>query len=155
MIIVCCLLLTSCTHNIYDKQLDQYNRLVSELKNTHQISTDIPFDINAYFEKITDDEVTYRVIIDNPRKDIRNIKAVVVHDHKTNDIYPTSGIFESPLNLVPDVVDITNNYAKGVILVGYIDYNDNIDDFKITIKVLVQYEDSNGDSHDIYYEYHK
>lgn len=157
ILILCCLLLTSCTSNIYDEHINLYNSLVDETNsyNKSDINEYLPFDIEVYFEKVIDSEITYRVILDNPKISINNIKAIVIHNYETKDIYPTSGIFEESLNLIPNVVDLKSNNVKGVILVGYIDYAKDIESFKGTVKVLVEYNDLDGNLNKVYSEYHK
>jgi hypothetical protein len=156
ILILCCLTLTACTNN-QNHQLDLYNRLVDKVNDQNQVTDKsvLPFDIEVYFEKVIDEEITYRVIIDNPKEPIKNIKAVAVHNYKTKDIYPTSGVFEEPLNLIPNNIDLKDNNAKGIILIGYIDYTDSLDDFDGVVKVLITYDDNDGNNHEIYYEYHK
>lgn len=157
LLIGCCLLLTSCTDNIYEEQAHLYNSFIDETEgySENDITTDIPFDIEVFFEKMIDEEITYRVIIDNASEEITNIKAIAIHNHETKDIYPTSGIFEQSLNLVPGVVNLKNNNAEGIILIGYIDYDGDIDSFKGVVKVLIEYNDSDGKLKKVYYEYHK
>ena len=152
IIILSCLMLASCTNN---KQLDTYNRFISEMDDYNQSSINIPMDINIYFEKLTDYEISYRVIIDNPKEDIKNIKAIAIHNKTTDDIYPTSGIFEIPLSLIPDDINLEDNKVKGIILIGYIDYIGDIEDFKATVKVMIEYNDISNSLEKIYYQYQK
>lgn len=157
ILIICCLIISGCTSDIKDDQVKMYNRLVDKI-NTYElndVTSNIPFNINIYFEKIIDEEITYRVIIDDPKENINKIKAIAIHNYETDNIYPTTDIFEEPLNLIPNIIDLKNNNAKGIILVGYIDYVDDIKTFKGIIKLLVEYEDINGNLKEIYYEYHK
>lgn len=155
ILFLCCLLLISCTNSKYDKQIEEYNRFLIDAKEKQNISNDLPFDIKVYCEQIIDDEITYRIIIDNPKEEINNIKAIAVHNIKTEDIYPTSGIFEDPLNLIPNDVNLDKNNAKGIILIGYIDYEGKLEDFKVNINVLIEYVNSNDELIKTYYEYHK
>ena len=94
-----------------------------------------------YTEKIIDNEITYRVIIDNPKEDIKNIEAIIIHDKYTEDIFPSTGIFDDKLNLIPETIDKDKNYVKGIILTGYIPFKGDINDLNATFKVLVKYTD--------------
>ena len=105
------------------------------------MSSNIPFDIEVYTEKIIDNEITYRVIIDNPKEDIKNIEAIIIHDKYTEDIFPSTGIFDDKLNLIPETIDKDKNYVKGIILTGYIPFKADINDLNATFKVLVKYTD--------------
>ena len=106
---------------------------------------------NEAVDKIIETEVMYRVIIDNPKVSLRNIEALVIHDKHTEDIFPSSGIFETKLNLIPGVINKNSNYVEGIILAGYIPFEDDIKNLNATFKVLFKYEDDNGESHTIIY----
>lgn len=154
ILFLCCLLIAGCTNN--NEQLELYNRLLLQADEYEKTDNEtLPVDIEVYCEQIIDGEITYRVIIDNPKEAITNIKAIAIHNHETKDVYPTSGIFETPLNLIPNNIDLDKNNAKGIILVGYIETDINIEKFKISIKVMIEYENANGESKQIYYEYQK
>lgn len=145
VLLICCLLITGCNNTQYDEQIKTYNRLINETKElkANDVSKSLAFDIEVYFEKITNDEITYRIIIDNPKEEMLNIKAIAIHNYPTKDIFPTTGLFEEPLNLIPNNIDLKKNNAKGVILIGYIKYNKKVETFKGTIKVLIEYSNKN------------
>jgi len=133
IIVLLVLLATGCTS--VDKDVVVYNDLILELNKVEQSSSNIPFDIEVVYEQLTSNEIRYQVIIDNPAKKINNIQAIVIHNKETQDIFPTSGIFDSKLNLLKDEIDVSKNNVKGILLVGYIkgSYND------VRFKVLVSY----------------
>ncbi|HHT38479.1 MAG TPA: hypothetical protein GXZ95_03575 [Mollicutes bacterium] len=155
VVIILCLFLTGCGDIIIDKQVSEYNAFVDSAKNYTGHTDYIPFDITVNFEQILDDEITYRVIIDNPKTKVMNIKAIAIHDYQTEDIYPTTGIFEEPLHLVPNTINLEDNYVKGLILTGYIDFEEEFDAFDAKIKVLIKYVDEKGNNKEVYYEYEK
>lgn len=143
-IILMVLILTSCTSS--KKSLEKkYSNYIKELKSVTKTSDDIPFDIEVSFDKLTDNEVRYQVIIDNSKEDIYSIEALAIHNKKTDDIFPSIGIFDDKENL------LVNKKPSGIILVGYIDYEKDIEDFKCEIKVLIKYKDSNKKSHKVHY----
>lgn len=157
ILIICLLFITGCNQNNNQEQINLYSSFIKETKQyeSKNVNKNLPFDINVYLEKVIDEEITYRVIIDNPKEKIKNIKAIAIHNYETKDIYPTSGIFEEPLNLIPNVVDLSNNNAKGVILIGYIDYADKLEKFDGIIKILIKYTNHKGNTEKVYYEYQK
>jgi len=128
-----------------------YNNYVKLLKQEEKMSTNLPFDLEVYVDKIIETEVMYRVIIDNPKVSLRNIEALVIHDKYTEDIYPSSGIFESKLNLIPGVINEKSNYVEGIILAGYIPFEEDAKYLDATFKLLFKYEDDEGKSHTIVY----
>lgn len=149
-IIILVFLLCACSKNVTPEELT-YNNYVNELKQEDKSTDSLPFDIEVYVDKIIETEVMYRIIIDNPKVSLRNIEALVIHDRYTEDVYPSSGIFESKLNLIPGVINVSSNYVEGIILVGYIPYEDDVKDLNATFKLLFKYEDDEGKVHTIVY----
>lgn len=123
--------------NNVEKQKDEYLDYVQKLKKVDKDSEDLPFSIEIQYDKV-DDEVRYQVIIDNPVQDIKNIKALAIHNMHTDDIFPSIGIFDDKVDLLKD------KSPSGVILVGYIPYEGEIEDLNCQIKVLVEYEIDNN-----------
>ena len=118
ILLVLCILLAGCSKpTIYDTY-------VKNLKENNNISTDIPFDIEFYIDNVNENRIIYQVIIDNPQIETDNVTALVIHDGKTNDIFPSVGIVDEPINL---------NIDKGIILLGYIDQTSDIN-FKVLIE---------------------
>lgn len=119
ILVVLCLLLVGCSNqNLYDEY-------VENLKSNNNISSSIPFDIEFYIDDVNENRLIYQVIIDNAEIDADEVLALVIHDGKTNDIFPSVGIVDEKVNL---------NVEKGIILLGYIDQVSDIN-FKVLIEV--------------------
>ncbi len=117
-----------------EKNKNTYIKYVQKLKKVEESSLDIPFDINVTYDKLDDEELRYQIVIDNPTKDIKNVKAVAVHNKQTDDVFPSIGIFD-------ETVDLTiESESKGIILVGYIPYEGDLEKFKCEMKVIISYE---------------
>ena len=148
IILLSIFILTGCNNeNAKDKE---YHSYVNILKESTEFESELPFDISIYLKKLNDDEVTYKVIIDNPKKELKYIEAIIIHDNKTNDIYPSIGIYDDKVSLIPNKVDKDNNIVKGIILTGYIPYSDDINNLKVSFKLLFKYTDSEGEHTIIY-----
>lgn len=128
-----------------------YNNYVNDLKKENTFDNNLPFDLGVYVDKIIETEVMYRIIIDKPKVSLRNIEALVIHDKYTEDIYPSSGIFEEKLSLIPGVINKSSNYVEGIILAGYIPYEGEEKDLNATFKILFKYEDDEGNKHKVIY----
>ena len=144
------LLLTACSKNLTKEEI-LYNDYVTELKQSTKYENNLPFDLEIYIDKIIETEVMYRVIIDNPKVSLRNIEALVIHDKHTEDIFPSSGIFEDKLSLIPGVINKNSNYVEGIILAGYIPYEDELKSLNANFKLLFKYEDDEGNINTIIY----
>lgn len=120
-LVLLCFLLVGCSNSVYDNY-------VKELKNSEP-SSEIPFDIEFNIDNVNENRIIYQVIIDNPKVDASSVKALVIHDAKTEDIFPSVGIVDETINL---------NEQKGIILMGYINKTEDIN-FKVLIETDQRY----------------
>lgn len=142
--------MTGCSKTLTKEEIT-YNEYVMNLKKSAVHNSDLPFDLKIYVDKIIETEVMYRVIIDNPKIALRNIEALIIHDKYTEDIFPSSGIFESKLSLIPGVINKKSNYVEGIILAGYIPFEGEVKNLNANFKVLFNYEDDEGNRNTIIY----
>ena len=126
-----------------EKEKEKYLKYVKKLKSITKSDEDLPFTVEVLYEKI-ESEVRYQVIIDNPTKEIKDIVAIATHNKQTDDVFPSVGIFDDKVNLIPD------QKPSGVILVGYIPYTGKIDDLEVEMKVLITYK-IDDEEHTSYY----
>lgn len=126
-----------------ETEKDIYIKYVKKLKKVRESSEDLPFAVDIVYEKIKE-EVRYQVVIDSPTTDIKEIKALAIHDKQTDDIFPSVGIFDDKIDLIID------KKPSGVILVGYIPYDGDLDDLEVEMKVLISYK-INDETHTSYY----
>lgn len=145
LFLVSIIFLTGCEANTSNVQKEAYIKYINELKNIKKSSKDIPFDVEVKYDKLTDDEIRYQVILDNVKEDIYDIEALAIHDKETDDVFPSIGIFDDKQNL------LKNKKPSGVILVGYIDYQGEVKDFNCKLKVLVKYKTNDKKEHIVYY----
>lgn len=145
VLLISIIVLTGCTSNDLSKDKAAYLKYIKDLREVKNTTSNIPFEIEVKYDKITNHEVRYQVIIDNVKEDIFNIEALAVHNKETDDIFPSIGIFDEKQDLLKD------KKPSGVILVGYINYQGEIKDFKCKIKLLVKYKTNDKKNHKIYY----
>lgn len=145
LIVVSLFVFTSCTskkesYNKNSKEVEneknEYIKYVNKLKKVKKSTDDLPFTVEVKYEKMND-EIRYQVIIDDPKENINNIKAIAIHNKQTDDVFPSVGIFDKKVDLVP------NKKPSGVILVGYFPYKDDIEDLDVEMKVLISYKIDN------------
>lgn len=120
------LLLVGCTNSSYDN-------FVTKARNSSE-SNNIPFNIEFHIDD-SDDLLVYQVIIDGT-SDLSNVKAIVIHNVKTDNIFPSIGV-------VDDSVSLDGN-TKGINLIGYVPKQD------IEFKVYIE---SNNNSYTYIYRY--
>lgn len=143
-LILVCILLVGCNNINMSVENEVYYDYINTLEKANKLDTYIPFNIEIYVDKIIETEVMYRVIIDKPKIALRDIEVLVIHDKYTEDVFPSSGIFESKYSLIPNVINKSSNYVEGIILIGYIPFEEDVENLNTTFKVLFKYKDDDG-----------
>ena len=143
--LVLILFLTGCTSNDLSKEKETYLKYIKELRNINKSTKEVPFNIEVRFDKITDDEIRYQVVIDEVKEDITDVEAIAIHDKQTDDVFPSIGIFDKKQRLE------VGKKPSGIILVGYIDYLGKVEKFKCNLKILIKYNTNDRKSHTVYY----
>ena len=108
-------------------------------------SQDINFSIVVKIDRINEEEISYEMIISNPSFNMYKIKALLVHNYYTEDIFPSIGIFD-------DEVDYLKGSSNELILKGYIKTDKDIDNLDLELKLYFSYIDDFGNRKDIYYK---
>lgn len=145
ILLVC---ITGCTKQ-QSMQLN-YDKYMKNLLSVNENSDYIPCEINITYDRITDDEVSYQIVFDELKENMRNINIVVSHDQETSDGYPSIGIFdEEPINLNKTIT--VDNPSKGIVLVGYFKYSGELEDLDATFKIAINYVNDAIEEKTIYY----
>ena len=118
--------LVGCSKKV-DNNYELYNEYISELSNISE-SSEIPALVNIKVEKLESGEYIYIISIDNPSEELKNIEVISIYEVISvlsyvppTPIFPSSGIFDDKLNLIPGVVNHEENIVKGILLIGYIE----------------------------------
>ena len=74
-----------------------------------------------------------------------DIKAIVVHNYFTDSIFPSIGIFDSPVDLI-----VNNDKLKGINLSGYINTTKDIKNLEV--RVYLEYKNEIDETKVIYYK---
>lgn len=141
--------LIGCTQDTVTLEKDDYLVYKEELLK-QEIFTDVEninFDLNVSVDRINEEEVSYRAIIDNPKENMHNVKALIIHDNFTDEVFPSIGIFDETIDLIVD-----NEEIKGINLVGYIQTTKEIEDLDLNIKVYIEYINDSDELIKIYYK---
>lgn len=121
--------LTGCMKK--DVSQKTYQSWYQELQEVRKSDEEFPFTISANIEELVNGEYMYHVIIDEIKEPVENIRAMVIHDMETEDVFPSIGLFDDPVSLSGN----QESEAKGIALVGYFKKTEN----SITLKVKIEY----------------
>ena len=116
-----------------ENEKEIYIKTVKKLEKIKTSSEELPFTVEVKYDQIKD-EIRYQVIIDNPKEEIKGISALAIHNKQTDDVFPSVGIFDKKVNLIP------NKKPSGVILVGYFPYEGKINNLDVEVKVYISYK---------------
>lgn len=84
----------------------------------------MPFKVEFYIDD-SDSLMVYQVVIDDAEYELDNVKAIVIHNVKTDNIFPSIGVVEDTINL--------DSNTKGINLVGYVEKQDV--QFKVYVEI--------------------
>lgn len=159
VIVVCSLLLVflvGCSSdvkvavdNTVEEEKNDYVTYKNALQNVSEFTDDdkLPCEITTSIDRINEEEVSYRVILDNPKVDMHDVKALIIHNYFTEDIFPSIGVFDEPEDLI-----IGSEEVKGIQLVGYIKTEEAIEDLNLELRIWIEYKDNNGKIETVYYK---
>ena len=137
------ILLVGCTNKVEENKyayLDYKNNLEKQ-----EIFSKEKLDFNSYFniKRENKEVIDYSIIIDNPTVNMHQVKALLIHDYTQDEIFPSIGILDEPVELLRDS-------NSRITLKGKIQ---TIDDIKnIKFKLYIEYIDDNGTENKIYYK---
>lgn len=137
------LLLVGCSSKHEDNKF-AYIEYKNNLEKQEEFSNGDDLDFNTFFNIDRDgDKVNYSLIINNPNIDMKNIKALLINDYASEEIYPSIGIF----NEVKTIYKGTND---SITLNGTIVSSDDISNVKF--KLYLEYINDDNQKEEIYYE---
>jgi len=141
--------LVGCNKDKVTLEKDDYLVFKEELIEQEKFTKneELNFDLEISVDRVNEEEVSYRAIIDNPKENMNNVKVLVIHNYFTDDIFPSIGIFDEPVSLIVDDEEL-----KGINLVGYIKTTKDIEDLNLEIKVYVEYTNDSGELVEVYYK---
>lgn len=118
------------------EQLSQYETYWNSLLNESQFqSSSRNFDIEVEFKK-TGSHFEYYVIIDNPKIAMYDVEVLVIENRESFDgfdkMLPSVGIFDEPVNLIPNQIRTEKNFREGIAL-----SRQELNDDEVTIQVMV------------------
>ena len=140
------LLFTGCENkeeNEKNDYLDMKSQLLShkEFISLEELTCDIVVNIDRKDEE----KVIYEVVLSKPKENMNNIKAVLVHNYYTEDVFPTIGLFD-------DTKSLFVNSQDSITLTGSIKTDKDIDNLNLMLKLLIRYTTDDGVKKDIYYK---
>ena len=123
MLLIIIMLSTGCQ----DKKINkEYEEFIKELKLVDSTSENLPLNITINVSEFSENLLSYTALIDKTSTDMIDIKALLIPNKKTDNSFPSIGIYDNPVTLTSE------SDEKGIKLVGYVGKYSDID-FKLII----------------------
>lgn len=106
----------------------------------------LPLDIMVKIDRMDEEKVKYRVILSHPKENMREIKAMVIHNYYNEDLFPSVGIFDDRKEL------LTVSDDSQIELEDSIKTTKNISQLNLELKVWIEYTNDLGDKREIFYK---
>lgn len=149
-LLISMLLITGC-ENKEEAEKNEYIAIKSDLIDHKEYTDlgDLPLDIVLRLDRLNEEEVIYKVTLSNPKSNMREIRAMVVHNYynEDNDTFPSIGLFDDTKELL-----VQEEKSNTIDLVGKLKTTKSITKLNLVVKVWIEYIDDNGEKKDIYYK---
>ena len=147
LVMLLCLLLLSGCKNKEEDEKNEYLAMKSNLlgNKKYTSSEDLICNITVSVDRLDEEKVSYKVVFSNAKENMNNIKALVVHNYYTEEVFPTIGLFD-------ETKKMSINSDDKLKLEGTIENTNDIDNLDLELKILIEYLDDDGKVKDIYYK---
>ncbi len=144
---LCLFLLMGC-ENKEEEPKDEYISLRNEImdKNKYMSSDELPLDITIKTDRIDEEKVTYKIILDNPKENMKNMRGMIIYNYYTEEQYPTFGIFDEKKEL------LTDDNSKPIEFVNTIETTKNLSKIDLGLKIWIEYTNDSNEKKEIYYK---
>ena len=147
LLILVLFLITGC-ENEEENIKNEYIAMKNQVLDDHNYKEEeLPVDIITSIERVNEEDILYEVTITNPKENMHNIKAMVVHNYYNEDVFPSTGVFDEPDDLLVGDEDKTE-----LVLKDTIQTTKNISKLDLEVKVWIEYTNDSVEKKDIYYK---
>lgn len=144
---LCLFLLIGC-ENKKEEPKDEYISLRNEIldKNEYMSSDELPLDITIKTDRIDEEKAIYKIILDNPKENMKNMRGMIIYNYYTEEQYPTFGIFDETKELLKD------DNSNPIEFVKTIETTKNLSKIDLGLKIWIEYTNDLNEKKEIYYK---
>ena len=144
--IVCLFFLVGCDNKeeiVKNNYMEMRNKLLE--KDNYTNAEDLPLDIIV--DIIREEEIIkYKIDLKNPKENMKDIVAIVVHNYYNENLFPTIGIFDEKQKL------LTTEKNKVLELEDTIDTTKDISKINLEIKIWIKYKNDLNEEKEVIYK---
>ena len=144
---LCLFLLTGCENTKEDPK-DEYISLRNKiLEKTNDTKVeDLPLDITVNIDRIDEEKVKYKILLNNPKENMKQMKGIVIHSYYSEDLYPSFGIFDEKKELLTSIEN------DSIELENIMETTKNLSKLNLELKIWIEYIDDSGEKKELYYK---
>ena len=136
--IILCILLTGCSKEAVSKEMQQYQNILNQLKTESIKNKELPCHLEVSLEESNSGELMYTVTLDEPKEEMYQVQAVFISLKEKENSYPSVGIFDDKLNMIPNQVNHKKNIVIGIVLVGYLNTSKTPKEYHDTFRLYLK-----------------
>ena len=107
---------------------------------------DLPVDITVKIDREDEEKVKYKVILNHPKENMKDIKILVINNYYNEEVFPSVGIFDDPKSLS------TTEQNSSIELDSILKTTKNISKINLELKIWMEYINELGEKKEIYYK---
>ena len=141
------LILVGC-ENKKEENKDEYISIKKHLLEEKEYTKgeDLPVDITVKIDREDEEKVKYKVILNHPKENMKEIKILVINNYYNEEVFPSVGIFDDPKNLS------TTEQDSSIELDSILKTTKNISKINLELKIWMEYINELGEKKEIYYK---
>ena len=141
------LLLAGC-ENKKEENKDEYISIKSNLLEEKEYTKkeDLPVNITVKIDRLDEEKVKYKVLLDHPKENMKEVKVLVVHNYYNEEIFPSIGIFDEPQKLS------NTEENSSIELENTLKTTKNISKMNLELKIWMEYINELGEKKEVYYK---
>lgn len=144
--ILCIFFLVGCENkeeNIKNDYITMKNNVIEEEEYTK--AEDLPLDIIVDINR-EEELIKYKITLKNPKETMKDIVALVVHNHYSENLFPSVGIFDEKKEL------LVTDKDKTIELEDTIDTTKDISKLNLELKIWIKYKNEQNEEKEVLYK---
>ena len=144
--ILCIFFLVGCENkeeNIKNDYITMKNNVIEEEEYTK--AEDLPLDIIVDINR-EEELIKYKITLKNPKETMKDIVALVVHNHYSENLVPSVGIFDEKKEL------LVTDKDKTIELEDTIDTTKDISKLNLELKIWIKYKNEQNEEKEVLYK---
>jgi hypothetical protein len=145
--LLCLVLLSGCNNKVEEEKND-YLETKSILETTTEFNetSTLPCDITISIDRIDEERINYKAILNNPQENMNDIKLLLIHNQYTEEVFPSIGLMDK------ENKTLTIENTEDLVIEGSLSTTSDIKKLSLEFRIWLEYTSDSGEIHTIYYK---